>query len=85
MKNLLVSTTTALLFLVATAASQDIQLHTFSLGTGFSVSSISNTQLRATVSEPVVGITKGSAFAMNSGFLVDFKVIVLAHSRKYIR
>ena len=77
MKNLLVSTTTALLLLVATAASQDIQLHTFSFGTGFSVLSISNTQLRAIVSEPVVGITKGSAFAMNSGFLVDFKVIVL--------
>jgi hypothetical protein len=67
----------ALLLLVATAASQDIQLHTFSFETGFSVSSVSNTQIRATVSEPVVGITKGSSFAISSGFLVDFKVIDL--------
>ena len=76
-KNTLVSTAMTLLLLGATAASQDIQLHTFSFETGFSVSTTSNTQLRATVSEPVVGITKGSAFAISSGFLIDFKVIVL--------
>ena len=77
MKNCAISALTALLLLVATAASQDIQLHTFSFDTGFSVTSASSTQLRATISEPVVGITKGSAFAIISGFLVDFKVIVL--------
>ena len=71
MKNTSVSTAIALLLLVATAASQDIQLHTYSFDTGFSISSASNTQLQATVSEPVVGVTKGSTFAIVSGFLVD--------------
>jgi hypothetical protein len=75
MKNAAISTVTALLLLAATAASQDIQVRTFSFDTGFSLSSASNTQLRDAVGEVVVGITKGSAFAIGSGFLVDFKVI----------
>jgi flagellar hook assembly protein FlgD len=75
MKRTTVSTAAALLLLAATAASQDIQMHTFSFNTDFSVSSVSNTQLRGTVGEAVVGITKGSMFAVGSGFLVDFGVI----------
>ena len=75
MKKTAISTATALLLLGVTAASQDIQVHTFSFDTGFSVSSASNTQLRVTVGEAVIGITKGSAFAIGSGFLGDVKVI----------
>ena len=71
MKNTAISTAAALLLLVVTAASQDIRLSPFSFETGFSVMSGSNMQLRATVGEVVVGITKGSTFAIGSGFLVD--------------
>jgi hypothetical protein len=71
MKNAAISTASALLLLAATGAAQNMQVQTFSFGTGFSVSSASNTQLRATVGEAVVGITKGSTFAIGSGFLVD--------------
>ena len=70
MKDIVISIATALL-LIATAAAQTIQVGTFSFDTGFSVLSASNTQLRVTIGEPVVGITKGSAFAIGSGFLVD--------------
>jgi hypothetical protein len=71
MKNTVISMATAIFLLATTAAAQAIKVSTFSFDTGFSVSSASNIQLRATVGEPVVGITKGSAFAMGSGFLVD--------------
>ena len=71
MKNNILSTAATLLVLAAPATAQNIQLHSFSFGAAFSAATASNTQLRAAVSEVVVGITKGSAFAIGSGFLVD--------------
>ena len=71
MKKTATSTITALFLLAMTAVSQDTRIRSFSFDTGFSVSNASNTQLRATVSEAIVGIMNGSAFAIGSGFLVD--------------
>ena len=71
MKNILSSIAIALLVLDAPAAAQNTQVHSFSFGTGFFVASASNTQLRATVSETIVGTTTGPTFAIGSGFLVD--------------
>jgi hypothetical protein len=70
-KNTVLSSAAALFLLAATAEAQNIRLRAFSFETGFSISRTSNTQLRATVSESIVGITKGSVFAVGSGFLVD--------------
>jgi hypothetical protein len=71
MKNSVLSTAAALLLLAVTAASQEIRVSTFSFETGFSVMSTSNIQLRASLGEAVVGISRGSSVAIGSGFLVD--------------
>jgi hypothetical protein len=70
-KNIAILVAITLLIFVATATAQDIQGSMFSFDTGYSVSTSSNTQLRATVGEAAVGNMRGSSFAIGSGFLVD--------------
>ncbi|MCX6143541.1 MAG: carboxypeptidase regulatory-like domain-containing protein [Ignavibacteriales bacterium] len=57
--------------MAATSTAQNVRGSMFSFDTGYSVSISSNTQLRATVGEPVVGNMRGSSFAIGSGFLID--------------